>query len=33
VRPSTIIEEEKSKKRLVVALDPVNFEKPYTYKL
>jgi hypothetical protein len=28
-----IIEEEKSKKRLVVALDPVNFEKPYTYKL
>src|SRR5215210_5646927 len=27
------IEEEKPKKRLVVALDGVNFEKPYTHKL
>jgi hypothetical protein len=28
-----IVEEEKPNKRLVVALDPVNFEKPYTHKL
>jgi hypothetical protein len=30
---ATVEEEKPKKKRLVVALDPVNFEKPYTHKL